>query len=74
MDALQAFEQRAALIAGALGRKHRIAHLSVGHSGFQPPMPRMRAAAAMAAEASAPLEGGESQVSVHVSGRIELVD
>lgn len=74
VDALQAFEQRAALIAGALGRKHRIAHLSVGHSGFQPPMPRMRAAAAMAAEASAPLEGGESQVSVHVSGRIELVD
>ncbi len=75
VDALQAFEQRAGLIAGALGRKHRIAHLSVGHSGFQPPMPRMRAAAAMAAEAApAPLEGGESQVSVHVSGRIELVD
>lgn len=74
-DALQAFEQRASLIAGALGRKHRIAHLSVGHSGFQPPMPRMRAAAAMSAEAaSAPLEGGESQVSVHVSGRIELID
>ncbi|MHB1372258.1 MAG: SIMPL domain-containing protein [Thauera sp.] len=75
VDALRAFEQRAELIAGALGRKHRIAHLSVGHSGFQPPMPRMRAAAAMSAEvASAPLEGGESQVSVHVSGRIELVD
>lgn len=75
VDALQAFEQRAGMIAGALGRKHRIAHLSVGHSGFQPPMPRMRAAAAMSADmASAPLEGGESQVSVHVSGRIELVD
>jgi predicted secreted protein len=37
-------------------------------------MPRMRAAAMSAEVASAPLEGGESQVSVHVSGRIELVD
>ena len=72
--ALRAFEQRAALISGALGKKHRIAHLAVGDSGFQPPMPRMRAAAMSAEGASAPLEGGESQVSVHVSGRIELVD
>lgn len=74
VGALRAFEQRAALIAGALGKKHRIAHLAVGDSGFQPPMPRMRAAAMSAEVASAPLEGGESQVSVHVSGRIELVD
>lgn len=74
VDALRAFEQRAALIAGALGRKHRIAHLTVGDSGFQPPMPRMRAAAMVAEAAAAPLEGGESQISVQVSGRIELVD
>lgn len=74
VDALRAFEQRAALIAGALGRKHRIAHLAVGDSGFQPPMPRMRAAAMVAEAAAAPLEGGESQISVQVSGRIELVD
>ncbi|MDX9884761.1 SIMPL domain-containing protein [Thauera sp.] len=74
VDALRAFEQRAALIAGALGKKHRIAHLAVGDSGFQPPMPRMRAAAMSAEVASAPLEGGESEVSVHVSGRIELLD
>ncbi len=74
VGALRAFEQRAALISGALGKKHRIAHLAVGDSGFQPPMPRMRAAAMSAEVASAPLEGGESQVSVHVSGRIELVD
>jgi predicted secreted protein len=74
VGALRAFEQRAALIAGALGKKHRIAHLAIGDSGFQPPMPRMRAAAMAAEVASAPLEGGESQVSVHVSGRIELTD
>lgn len=74
VGALRAFEQRAALIAGALGKKHRIAHLAIGDSGFQPPMPRMRAAAMAAEVASAPLEGGESQISVHVSGRIELTD
>lgn len=75
VDALRAFEQRAGLIATTLGRKHRIAQLSVGHSGFQPPMPRMRAATAMSAEmAPAALEGGESQVSVQVNGRIELID
>jgi predicted secreted protein len=74
VGALRAFEQRAALIASALGKKHRIAHLAIGDSGFQPPMPRMRAAVMAAEVASAPLEGGESQVSVHVSGRIELAD
>ena len=76
VDALQAFEARAGLIAGTLGRKHRIVHLSVGDSGFSPPpMPRMRMATMAAADAApAPLEGGESQVSVHVSGRIELTD
>ena len=69
VDALRAFEQRAALIAGALGRKHRIAHLAVGDSGFQPPMPRMRAAAMVAEAAAAPLEGGESQILslIHIS-------
>ncbi len=74
VDALRAFEQRATLIAGAFGKKHRITHLSVGDSGFQPPMPRLRAAAMAADVASTPLEGGESQVTVRVSGHIELAD
>lgn len=74
VDALHAFEARAALIAGTLGKKYRIVHLAVGDSGFVPPMPRMRMATMAAEAAPAPLEGGESQVSVHVSGRIELLD
>ena len=75
VDALRAFEVRARLIADTLGRRYRIVHLSVADHGLQPPpMPRMRAAV-MAAEATpAPLEGGESRVSVQVSGRIELLD
>lgn len=74
--ALRAFERRAALIAGSFGKRYRIASLSVGDSGTQPPpiMPRMRAAAMVAEAAPAPLEGGESMVSVHVNGRIELLD
>jgi len=76
VGAIRAFEQRAALIANAMGKRYRIAHLSIGDSGFQPPMPmRMRAAPAMMAEAApAPLEGGESQVTVSINGRIELLD
>ena len=75
VDALRAFEARAKLIADTLGRRYRIAHLAVGDHGLQPPpMPRMRAAVMAAEAAPAPLEGGESRVSVHVSGRIELLD
>ena len=75
VDALRAFETRAQLIADTLGRRYRIAHLAVGDHGLQPPpMPRMRAAVMAAEAAPAPLEGGESRVSVQVSGRIELLD
>lgn len=73
--AIRNFEQRAGLIAGTLGKRYRIAHLSIGAQGYQPPMPvRMKAASAMMAEAAAPLEGGESEVGVSISGRIELLD
>lgn len=76
VDAIHAFEKRAQLIAGALGRRYRLYQISIAESGVQQPVfARMRAASAMAAEAApAPLEGGESQVSVSVSGRVELLD
>lgn len=76
VNAIRAFEQRAALIAETLGKPYRIAHMSISDSGFHPPMPvRMRAAPAMMVEsAPAPLEGGESQLGVSISGRIELLD
>lgn len=74
--AIRSFEQRAALVAATFGKRYRIRHLSIGDSGVQPPpYPRLRAAPAMMAEAApAPLEGGESEVGVNVSGRIELID
>lgn len=76
VSAIRAFEQRAALIAQTLGRRYRITQMTIGDSGFHPPMPvRMRAAPAMMADAApAPLEGGESQLGVTISGRIELLD
>lgn len=75
-EALQAFERRAALIAGALGKPYKIRQLSIQSPGFSVPVPMFKAARGMlAAEAApAPLEAGESQVTVGVSGQIELLD
>jgi predicted secreted protein len=71
--AIQAFRERAGLIAGALGKKYKIRELNVGSSN--PVFPMMRGKVMMAAEASPmPIEGGESQVMVHISGKIELTD
>lgn len=75
VDALRGFEQRATLIATTLGKRYRIHHLNVSESGYRPPIyAKMRAAPMMAEAAPAPIEGGESEVSVTVSGSIELLD
>ncbi|MFT3758605.1 SIMPL domain-containing protein [Thauera sp.] len=77
VSAIQAFEQRAALIARTLGKQYRIVHMSIGDSGGLPPIRyRMQASAMMAdaAHAPAPLEGGESELAVSINGRIELLD
>ncbi|WP_374502464.1 SIMPL domain-containing protein [Zoogloea sp.] len=77
-DAIGAFEARARLVAGSLKNKWKIKHLSINTGGMQPKqaMPYARAAAMMA-EASpppAPIEAGDSPVSVNVSGQIELIE
>jgi predicted secreted protein len=76
VDAIRAFEQRAGLIAGALGKRYRLHQMSIAESGSHPPIyARMRAAPAMMAEAApAPLEGGESLVGVTITGRIEILE
>ena len=74
-DAIRAFEARAASIAGTLGRKYRIRHLSVAYGGHaQPVYPMMRTAALSAEAAPAPIEAGQTEVTVTVSGTIELTD
>lgn len=74
-DAIKAFQSRAEVVAGALGKKWKIKQLSVSQQGGAMPMPVFRAAKAMMAEAMpAPLEAGESLLTTTVSGQIELAD
>lgn len=75
VDAIRAFEQRAALIASTLGKNYRIHRLNIAESGARPPIyAKMRTSAMMAEAAPAPMEGGESDISVSVNGSIELLD
>lgn len=75
IDALAAFQAKAKLVAGALGRPYRIRQLSIQGTGRPPIVPIMRGA--MLAEAAPapppPIEGGESTVTVTISGQIELM-
>ena len=74
-DAIKAFQERAAVIAGALGKRWTIKQLSVSQQGGAMPMPIYRSAKVMMAEAApAPLEAGESLLTTTVSGQIELAD
>lgn len=74
LDALAAFKGRAKLVAEALGGSYRIKQLSLG--GYRRPVTPMARSNAFAADAAAPMpvESGESQISITVSGQIELSD
>lgn len=77
VDAITAFEARAKLVAASLNKKWKIKHVSVNTGGLQqkPIMPLARSASLMAAEAvAAPIEAGDSAVSVSVNGQIELLE
>lgn len=74
IDALGAFNARAKVIADSMGRPYHIKQLSVNVGGHFP-QPMFRAQGqpmAMAAAAPMPVEAGDSQVSVTVTGQIEV--
>ncbi|GGP26372.1 SIMPL domain-containing protein [Silvimonas amylolytica] len=76
-ESVKAFRQRAELIQRSMeGTGWRTVNMSVNTQAFEPPMPRpMLVKAAMSADAApAPtsIEGGESKVSVTVSGSIQV--
>jgi predicted secreted protein len=76
-DALQAFEARAQLVAGILGKPYRIRQLNIQHAGnhYPMPMPVARSVAMMAdAAPPVPVEAGTTQLTTVISGQIELVD
>ena len=73
--ALDAFKARAAIVVGNLGASgYRIVDLDINASGQRPPVPYpVRAMAApMQAESRVAVESGESDISISVSGSIEL--
>lgn len=71
-EAIAAFKKRADAVRTSLGGSgYKLVHLSISHGGFPGPRPlgRMMAAAAPAPQFS----GGDSQMSVQVSGTIEII-
>lgn len=74
-EAIRAFQKRAAAVAEVFGKPYRIKQMSIQQNG-SPPMPIMRQRVAMMAADAAPmpLEAGESLITTHISGQIELVD
>jgi predicted secreted protein len=74
LEALAAFQAKAKLIADALKKPFRVRQMNISSGSRPPERPlMMRAARADAAEAApAPVEAGESMVSITISGQIEL--
>ena len=70
-EAITLFRSKAAQIASQLGKDYRIVQLNVGSS--RGPVFAMKAMAMRAEAAPMPMEAGESQVTVSVSGQIEVL-
>lgn len=71
-DAIAAFHERAKLIAATFGKKYKVTKLNVINQGNYGPIRGGFAVAEVAPASSMPLQSGESQVTVMVSGEIEL--
>lgn len=73
LEAIAAFEAKAAMVAGVLKKSYRIRQMNIGKVGQPAVLPIMRTSKMAAVEAApAPIEAGESLVTVTVSGQIEL--
>lgn len=77
IEAIEAFNAKAARIAATLKKPYKIRMMNVNGAGhFPQPYPMARGAVMMASAESAPMpvEAGESNITVNVSGQIELID
>jgi predicted secreted protein len=75
LEAIDAFRAKAERIAATLKKPYRIRQMNVNGSGnFPQPLPVMRASAMAMDTAPMPVEAGESNVSVNISGQIELIE
>lgn len=72
LEAIEAFRTKAGRIADAMKRSYRIRQMNLGGGHQNPPQPMFRAAALMAESAPMPAEAGTSNLTVEISGQIEL--
>ncbi len=75
-EAIQAFQDRAAVVADQLGKSWKVKQMTIQQGGGMP-IPMMRASRGMAMVAEAapmPVEAGESLITTQVRGQIELAD
>lgn len=73
-QAMNAFKARADIAMKNLGASgYRIVNLNIGTSGQRPPTPVFARAASMEMKSAVAVEAGESEVSVNVSGSVEML-
>ena len=72
LDAIAAFQEKAASYAAALKRPYVIRFMNIGTHGAVPPAPTFRAVAMSADMAPMPIEAGESNIVATINGQIEL--
>lgn len=75
LNAIEAFKSKADLIASSFNKPYRISKLSF-NGQYQPrPVMAMRAKSSLMSEyAAMPMEAGESEITITVSGQIEIAD
>jgi predicted secreted protein len=72
--AMDAFKARADIARKNLGASdYKMVNLSINISGHRPPIPLYARAASMEAKSSVAVEAGESEISVTVSGTVEML-
>ncbi|MBA3033452.1 MAG: SIMPL domain-containing protein [Gammaproteobacteria bacterium] len=74
LEAIDAFRAKAERIAATMNKPFRIRQMNVSGGGHAPPTPMYRAATMAVESAPMPVEAGESNISVGISGQIELID
>ncbi|HEX5126447.1 MAG TPA: SIMPL domain-containing protein [Rhodocyclaceae bacterium] len=76
VDAIKAFQARAALAAQTLGKRYRVKTMSItSGSNRSPVFARPKAAPMLESSAApAPVDAGESTVTVSINGSVELLD
>jgi predicted secreted protein len=76
IEAISAFKEKAKLIASSFGKTYRLVSINVGGQPMGLAAAPMARAMLSSSEAmlAPPVEGGESEISVRVTGRIEIAD